>query len=94
MIDPQANPKSYLRLMTLAALLGIVSAVVTFAFIALVNQGIDLIWERASRSISSFESRVYVRFSLFICLFEIRMIGDFHLFMCPFSRGKTRNILA
>lgn len=47
MIDPQAKPKTYLRLMGLVALLGIVSALVTFIFIALVNQGIDLIWEQA-----------------------------------------------
>ena len=48
MIDSQARPKSYLRLMVLVALLGFVSAVVTFVFIVLVNQGIDLIWEQAA----------------------------------------------
>lgn len=47
MIDPQARPKPYLRLMTLIALLGVVSAVITFVFIALVDQGIDLIWDQA-----------------------------------------------
>ena len=47
MIDPQARPKPYVRLMALVALLGVVSAVVTFVFIALVNQGIGLIWEQA-----------------------------------------------
>ena len=48
MIDTQANPKSYLRLMALVALLGIVSAVVTFVFIVLVNGSIALIWEQAA----------------------------------------------
>jgi H+/Cl- antiporter ClcA len=47
MIDPQARLKPYLRLMALVALLGVVSAVITFAFMALVNQGIDLIWDQA-----------------------------------------------
>ena len=51
MIDPQAKPKSYLKLMLLIALLGIVSAVVTFLFIALVNQGIDLIWQQAATTL-------------------------------------------
>jgi len=47
MIDPQAKPKSYLRLMILVALMGLISAVVTFVFIVLVNRGIRLIWEQA-----------------------------------------------
>jgi H+/Cl- antiporter ClcA len=44
MIDPQAKLVSYLRLMLLIALMGAVSAVVTFAFIALVNLLINLVW--------------------------------------------------
>ncbi len=48
MIDPQAKPKSYLRLMVLVALLGIVSALVTFTFVALVHQGTRLIWEQTT----------------------------------------------
>jgi hypothetical protein len=48
MIDTQANPRSYLRLMALVALLGIVSAVVTFVFVVLVNKGIAVIWEQAA----------------------------------------------
>lgn len=47
MIDPQARLKPYLRLMALVALLGVVSAVVTFAFMALVNLAIDQIWDQA-----------------------------------------------
>jgi H+/Cl- antiporter ClcA len=48
MIDTRAKPKSYLRLMALVALLGIVSALVTFAFVALVHQGTHLIWEQTA----------------------------------------------
>jgi H+/Cl- antiporter ClcA len=47
MIDPHAKIKSYLRLMVLVAILGAVSAVITFVFIALVNLLTDLIWEQA-----------------------------------------------
>ncbi|MGE5378188.1 MAG: hypothetical protein ACM3XO_24260 [Bacteroidota bacterium] len=45
MIITQANPKSYFQLMARVAVLGIVSAVVTFLFIVLVNGSIALIWE-------------------------------------------------
>lgn len=51
MIDLQAKPKSYLKLMVLVAVLGIISAVVTFIFIALVDQGIDLIWKQIAPSL-------------------------------------------
>ena len=46
MIDPQAGPKSYIKLLALVAVLGLVSALITFAFIALVHQGTNLIWEK------------------------------------------------
>ena len=48
MIDPQAKPKPYFRLMALVALMGVVSAVVTFAFMFLVHQGTRLIWEQTA----------------------------------------------
>jgi H+/Cl- antiporter ClcA len=48
MIDTQAKPKPYIRLMALVALMGLVSAVVTFVFMALVNGSIRLIWEQAA----------------------------------------------
>jgi hypothetical protein len=51
LIDPQARLKPYLRLMALIALMGVVSALITFAFIFLVNQGIQLIWEQARLSL-------------------------------------------
>jgi len=47
MIDPQAKLKSYLRLMLLIAILGAVSAVITFIFMALVNLITDLVWNQA-----------------------------------------------
>ena len=45
MIDPHAKLINYLRLMLLIVILGAVSAVITFVFIALVNLLIDFVWE-------------------------------------------------
>ena len=39
MIDPQAKPATYIKLMALVVVLGVISALVTFAFIALVQMG-------------------------------------------------------
>jgi len=47
MIDPHAKLKSYLRLMLLVAILGAVSAVISFIFIALVSVVTDLVWNQA-----------------------------------------------
>ena len=41
MIDPQAKPATYIRLMALVVVLGVISALVTFAFIALVQMGMQ-----------------------------------------------------
>ena len=45
MIDPQARPAVYLKLLVFVALLGVICALITFVFIALVQQGMVLIWE-------------------------------------------------
>jgi hypothetical protein len=46
MIDAQARPKSHLRLMSLVVLLGIVSAALSFVFMALIHEGTRLICEQ------------------------------------------------
>ena len=43
MIDPQARPAPYIRLMALVILLGLISALVTFTFMAFVHQGTQLL---------------------------------------------------
>jgi hypothetical protein len=43
MIDTNARPAPYFRLMALIALMGIVSAVVTFVFMFLVHRSIALV---------------------------------------------------
>ena len=71
MIDTQAKPKSYLRLMGLVFLLGIVSAIITFAFIAITNQGTNLIWQQASRA-SGLDPRL---FTLLVCTIGGLLVG-------------------
>ena len=48
MIDPQAKPAPYIKLLALVAVLGLISALVTFVFVALVDQGTALVWEQAA----------------------------------------------
>jgi H+/Cl- antiporter ClcA len=48
MIDPHARPGPYIKLLALVALLGVITALVTFTFVALVHQGTHLIWEEAA----------------------------------------------
>ena len=48
MIDPQAKLWPYVKLLALAVLLGVITAVITFAFIVLVHLGTQLLWEQAA----------------------------------------------
>ena len=48
MIDTQAKPRPYIGLLVLAALLGLITAAITFLFIALVHVVTSFIWERAA----------------------------------------------
>ena len=48
MIDPQAKPGPYIKLLALVVVLGLISALITFVFMALVHQGTGLIWEQAA----------------------------------------------
>ena len=49
MIDPQAKPALYIKLLALVVVLGMISALVTFAFMALVQQGTHLIGNKPLR---------------------------------------------
>jgi H+/Cl- antiporter ClcA len=71
MIDTSAKPKSYIRLMALVALLGIISAVVTFVFIVLVNGSIALIWEQAALALGM-DLRL---FTLLVCTLGGLLVG-------------------
>ncbi len=71
MIDPQAKPKPYLRLLALVALMGIVSASVTFAFMYLVHQGTRLIWTLLP-TVTGIEPRL---FTLLVCIIGGLLVG-------------------
>jgi H+/Cl- antiporter ClcA len=51
MIDPQAKPRAYIKLLGLVAVLGLISALVTFAFMALVSVGTGAIWDQAAAAL-------------------------------------------
>jgi H+/Cl- antiporter ClcA len=71
MIDPHAKLKSYLRLMAMVAILGAVSAVITFAFIALVNLFTDLVWKQAPITLG-IDTRL---FTLIVCTIGGLLVG-------------------
>jgi H+/Cl- antiporter ClcA len=48
MIDTQASPRPYIRLLALAALMGLLTAAVTFVFIVLVHEATKLVWVQAA----------------------------------------------
>ncbi len=71
MIDPKANPRAYIRLLALVAVLGLISALVTFAFMALVGLGTDAIWEQAAHALGM-DVRL---FTVLICTLGGLLVG-------------------
>src|SRR6187549_4200565 len=71
MIDTQAKPLSYIRLLVLVVLLGAISAVITFAFIVLVQVGTDLVWKESLLS-NRLDPRLL---TLLICTFGGLLVG-------------------
>ena len=52
MIDPQARLGAYVRLLALVVVLGLLCALVTFGFMALVHGGTVLIWEQLAAALA------------------------------------------
>ncbi len=71
MIDPQARPGPYIKLLALVVLLGLISALVTFVFMALVHQGTGLIWEQAALALGM-DPRL---FTVLICTLGGLLVG-------------------
>jgi H+/Cl- antiporter ClcA len=71
MIDEQAKPARYLKLMGLVAVLGIISAVLTFIFMALVHLGTSLIWEEAALALG-LDTRL---FTILVCTVGGLVVG-------------------
>jgi len=51
--EEHIQPRPYLKLLLLAALLGLISAVITFVFLVLVHVGQKLIWEQAALAVGA-----------------------------------------
>jgi len=71
MIDTQARPAAYIRLLALVALLGLISALVTFTFIFLVNQGTHLLWDETALALG-LDPRL---FTLLVCTLGGLLVG-------------------
>ena len=71
MIDPQARPGPYVRLLALVALLGLISALVTFTFIALVHAGTHLLWTEAAGALG-IDPRL---FTVLVCTLGGLLVG-------------------
>ncbi len=71
MIDPQAKPAAYIKLLGFVAVLGVLSALVTFVFMALVHQGTALIWEQAA-AMAGIDLRI---FTILVCTTGGLLVG-------------------
>jgi len=71
MIDPQARPRPYIKLLALVVLLGLISAVITFTFIALVHQGTSLLWTQAAL-VLGLDQRI---FTILVCVIGGLLVG-------------------
>jgi H+/Cl- antiporter ClcA len=71
MNDAPVNVKSYIRLMVMIAILGAVSAVVTFVFMALVNLATHAIWDQAPYALG-LDPRL---FTLLVCTIGGLVVG-------------------
>ncbi len=71
MIDPQARAAPYIKLLALVIVLGLISALVTFAFMALVHQGTGLVWEQIAPALG-IDPRL---FTLLICSLGGVLVG-------------------
>ena len=71
MIDPQARPAAYIKLLALVATLGVLTALVTFVFMALVHQGTVLIWDQAAVTLG-IDPRL---FTILVCTIGGLLVG-------------------
>jgi H+/Cl- antiporter ClcA len=71
MIDPQAKRGPYIKLLALVVVLGLISALVTFVFMALVHEGTNLLWEQAAQALG-LDSRL---FTVLVCAIGGLLVG-------------------
>lgn len=94
MIDPQAKPAAYIKLLAMVALLGLISALVTFAFMALVGVGAGAVWEQAAPALGM-DTRL---FTVLVCTLGglavgllVKLFGDHNAIFAELMQefGKT-----
>jgi H+/Cl- antiporter ClcA len=94
MNDTRLSPRPYLRLMSLVALLGLVSALITFAFFFLVHESIGLLWHEAASALGM-DMRL---FTLLVCTagglavgLLVKLFGDHNAIFMELMQefGKT-----
>jgi H+/Cl- antiporter ClcA len=71
MIDPQARAVPYIKLLALVVVLGLISALVTFAFMAMVHQGTGFVWEQIAPAVG-IDPRL---FTLLVCTLGGLVVG-------------------
>jgi H+/Cl- antiporter ClcA len=71
MIDPQAKAGPYIKLMALVTVLGLVSALITFAFMTLVHLGTGMVWEQIALA-TGIDPRL---FTLLVCILGGILVG-------------------
>jgi len=71
LIDTQAKPAPYVRLLGFVILLGLISALITFTFMFIVGQGTSLIWEQAALALG-LDPRF---FTLLVCTLGGLLVG-------------------
>ncbi len=94
MIDPQARPGPYIKLLALVVVLGLICALITFVFMALVHQGTALVWEQAALALGV-DTRL---FTVLVCTIGgllvgllVKLFGDHNAIFAELMRefGKT-----
>jgi H+/Cl- antiporter ClcA len=70
-IDPEARLWAYVKLLALVVVLGLLCALITFVFMALVQQGTALIWEQAAAALA-IDPRVL---TLLVCALGGLLVG-------------------
>ena len=81
MSEEQIQPRPCLKLLLLAALLGLISAVITFLFIVLVHEGQYIVWEQIARSVG-LPAPI---FTLLICTIGGLIVGVLVRIFCDHS---------
>lgn len=71
MTQEAIEPRPYLKVLLLAALLGLISAVMTFIFIAAVHVGQNLLWEQAAQAVGL----AMPAFTIIVCTLGGLLVG-------------------